>query len=171
MFIYASILFVSLANDVIPFIWSLCVTLQSVSCAEDETLREMIEIAVHRLYDALSPAFWQAAVMSQGMFLYWFPIKMNVSFFMCKINFGWVSQSVSFRSWKPLKRFTFISLTLAYSGYIKHDLQWWSADLLAVASQPQTLTVCNRWTFVDHTWTRGWSVGWSAITQAQIPAN
>ncbi|CAI5684790.1 unnamed protein product [Oreochromis niloticus] len=30
---------------------------RSVSCAEDETLREMIEIAVHRLYDALSPAF------------------------------------------------------------------------------------------------------------------
>uniref|UniRef100_A0A3Q4GB14 Cleavage and polyadenylation specific factor 3 n=1 Tax=Neolamprologus brichardi TaxID=32507 RepID=A0A3Q4GB14_NEOBR len=28
-----------------------------VSCAEDETLREMIEVAVHRLHDALSPAF------------------------------------------------------------------------------------------------------------------
>lgn len=129
MFIYASILFVSVANDVIPFIWPLCVTLQSVSCAEDETLREMIEVAVHRLYDALSPAFWQAAVMSQGMFLcfqemllYRFPIKMNASFFMCKINFSWVSQSdVSFRSSKPLvaalKRFTLISVMLAHSGH------------------------------------------------------
>lgn len=58
--IYASILFVSVENDVIPFIWPLCVTLQLVSCAEDETLREMIEVAVHRLHDALSPAFWQA---------------------------------------------------------------------------------------------------------------
>lgn len=28
---------------------------RSVACAEDETLREMVEIAVHRLYDALSP--------------------------------------------------------------------------------------------------------------------
>lgn len=181
--IYASILFVSVENDVIPFIWPLCVTLQLVSCAEDETLREMIEVAVHRLHDALSPAFWQATVMSQGMLLYLqemllyrFPIKMNASFFfMCKINFSWVSQSVSFRPSKPpmaaLKRFTLISVMLAYSGYIKHHLQWCSADLLAVASQPQTLTVCNRWTFVDHIWTRGWSARWSAIPQAQIPAN
>lgn len=126
--IYASMLFVSVANDVIPFIWPLCVTLQLVSCAEDETLREMIEVAVHRLHDALSPAFWQATVMSQGMFLcfqemllYRFPIKMNASFFMCKINFSWVSQSVSFRSSKPpmaaLKRFTLISVMLAYSGH------------------------------------------------------
>lgn len=172
--IYASILFVSVENDVIPFIWPLCVTLQLVSCAEDETLREMIEVAVHRLHDALSPAFWQATVMSQEMLLYRFPIKMN-AFFMCKINFSWVSQSdVSFRPSKPpmaaLKRFTLISVMLAYSGHIKH-LQWCSADLLAVASQPQTLTVCNRWTFVDYIWTRGWSARWSAIPQVQIPAN
>lgn len=31
------------------------VVLQVVTCAEDETLREMVEVAVHRLYDALSP--------------------------------------------------------------------------------------------------------------------
>lgn len=97
-------------------------------------------------------------------------------FLMCKINFSWVSQSdVSFRPSKPpmaaLKRFTLISVTLAYSGHIKRHLQWCSAELLAVASQPQTLTVCNKWTFVDHIWTRGWSARWSAITQAQIPAN
>eukprot|EP00064_Thunnus_orientalis_P017572 superscaffoldBa00003778_g17656 len=30
---------------------------RSVTCAEDETLREMVEVAVHRLYDALSPTF------------------------------------------------------------------------------------------------------------------
>ncbi|XP_056283970.1 cleavage and polyadenylation specificity factor subunit 3-like isoform X2 [Pseudoliparis swirei] len=30
---------------------------RSVACTEDETLREMVEVAVHRLYDALSPAF------------------------------------------------------------------------------------------------------------------
>lgn len=136
--IYASILFVSVENDVIPFIWPLCVTLQLVSCAEDETLREMIEVAVHRLHDALSPAFWQATVMSQGMLLYRFPIKMNASFFMCKINFSWVSQSVSFRPSKPpmaaLKRFTLISVMLAYSGYIKHHLQWWSVSCSFTAS-------------------------------------
>ncbi|XP_028296270.1 cleavage and polyadenylation specificity factor subunit 3 isoform X2 [Gouania willdenowi] len=33
---------------------------RAVSCSEDETLREMIDIAVHRLYDALSPASCQA---------------------------------------------------------------------------------------------------------------
>uniref|UniRef100_A0A3Q3G3F2 Cleavage and polyadenylation specificity factor subunit 3 n=1 Tax=Labrus bergylta TaxID=56723 RepID=A0A3Q3G3F2_9LABR len=33
----------------------LCLALQAVSCAEDESLREMVEVAVHRLYDALSP--------------------------------------------------------------------------------------------------------------------
>ncbi|XP_029984411.1 cleavage and polyadenylation specificity factor subunit 3-like isoform X2 [Sphaeramia orbicularis] len=30
---------------------------RSVSCPEDESLRDMVEVAVHRLYDALSPAF------------------------------------------------------------------------------------------------------------------
>lgn len=33
---------------------------RTVSCSEDESLREMVEVAVHRLHDALSPAFSQA---------------------------------------------------------------------------------------------------------------
>ncbi|CAB1442402.1 unnamed protein product [Pleuronectes platessa] len=28
---------------------------RSVACSEDESLREMVEVAIHRLYDALSP--------------------------------------------------------------------------------------------------------------------
>ncbi|XP_069028674.1 cleavage and polyadenylation specificity factor subunit 3-like [Embiotoca jacksoni] len=30
---------------------------RSVTCVEDESLREMVEVAIHRLYDALSPTF------------------------------------------------------------------------------------------------------------------
>uniref|UniRef100_A0A672FDA5 Cleavage and polyadenylation specificity factor subunit 3-like n=1 Tax=Salarias fasciatus TaxID=181472 RepID=A0A672FDA5_SALFA len=33
---------------------------RAVSCSEDETLRDMVEVAVHRLHDALSPIFSQA---------------------------------------------------------------------------------------------------------------